>query len=43
LYYHLVAIVVIVHALVRRSLVPAVSADATTRVAPFERPSDARA
>ena len=43
LYYHLVAIVVIVHALVRRSLVPAVSADATARVAPFERPSDARA
>jgi probable O-glycosylation ligase (exosortase A-associated) len=43
LYYHLVAIVVVAHALVRKSLAPGVSADAAARVSPFERPSDARA
>jgi probable O-glycosylation ligase (exosortase A-associated) len=43
LYYHLVAIVVITQALVRKSLAPGVSVHSAERVAPFERPSDARA
>jgi len=43
LYYHLVAIVVITHALVRKSVAPGVSAHSAERVSPFKRPSDARA
>jgi probable O-glycosylation ligase (exosortase A-associated) len=43
LYYHLVAIVVIAHALVRKSVAADASARSAERVSPFERPSDARA
>jgi probable O-glycosylation ligase (exosortase A-associated) len=43
LYYHLIAMVVIARALVRKSLAPGMSADTAERVSPFERPSDARA
>jgi hypothetical protein len=43
LFYQLVAIVVIAHALVRKSLAPGAAADAAARVSPFEQPSDARA
>jgi probable O-glycosylation ligase (exosortase A-associated) len=43
LYYHLVAIVVITHALVRKSLAAQASARSAASVSAFERPSDARA
>ena len=43
LYYHLVVIVVITQALVRKSLAPDLSAHSAERLSPFERPSDARA
>ena len=43
LYYHLIAMVVITHALVRQSVAPAVSAHSAERLSSFERPSDARA
>jgi probable O-glycosylation ligase (exosortase A-associated) len=43
LYYHLVATVVIMQALVRQSLAPGLSAQSAERRAPFEQPSDARA
>ena len=43
LYYHLIAIVVITHALVRQRFAASVSAEAEQRLSPFERPSDARA
>ena len=43
LYYHLVAIVVIAQALVRKSLAPGMSAQSAERPSRFERPSDARA
>ena len=43
LYYHLIAMVVIASALVRKAAASEVSAAALDRSAPFQRPSDARA
>jgi probable O-glycosylation ligase (exosortase A-associated) len=43
LYYHLIAIVVIMQALVRQSLAPGLSAQSAERRSSFERASDARA
>jgi probable O-glycosylation ligase (exosortase A-associated) len=43
LYYHLIAIVVITHALVRQCLAPGVATDPAKRLSAFERPFDARA
>jgi hypothetical protein len=43
LYYHLIAIVVIMQALARQSLAPGLSAQSAERRSSFERPSDARA
>jgi ABC-type branched-subunit amino acid transport system permease subunit len=43
LYYHLLAIVVIASALVRKAAPSEMSTGAIDRAAPFDRPSDARA